>query len=245
LLVAYVQPLYELAKFANEQQLSINPPGAILTSAGTLYPFMKEHIESVFNSKVFNRYGTREVGNIACSGAGFDDLRISDNNVYVEVVNEKGKENEEGEIVVTSLVNFAMPLIRYKIGDRGIIDYESNPFPALKKVSGRVTEVFVNSKGDIIPAEYFIHSIGVLLNRKLQWIKRFQVVQKEPDHIVVRIVTSVDEPDQNSLSEIKKMIGKVMGTECRVSFEFTGQIPLLKSGKFAYAINELNLQAID
>lgn len=247
LLVAYVQPLFELTKFAQQQQIDIKPPDAVLTSAGTLFPFMKKQIETVMNTRVFNRYGTREVGNIACSGLGFDDLRISENNVYVEVVNENGQlcgDNEEGEIVVTSLVNYSMPLIRYKIGDRGVRDLKSYPYPVLKKVAGRVTEVFKNIKGDIIPAEYFIHAIGVMLNQNLKWIKRFQVIQKKADHIHVRIVSN-RQPRKDSLYDIDAIVKKVMGESCQVTFEYTDDIPLLRSGKFAYAINELNLRAND
>lgn len=59
----YVQSIYEFAKFIEKNNLKINSPkNGILTSAGTLYPEMKETIERVFRCKVYNRYGSREVG---------------------------------------------------------------------------------------------------------------------------------------------------------------------------------------
>lgn len=241
LLVAYVQPIYELALFAEKNNIHINPPGAIMTSAGTLYPFMKEKIESVFNTPVYNRYGTREVGNIACSGPGFEGLRISENNVFVEVVDQKGfpcPDDTEGEIVVTSLVNYAMPLIRYKIGDRGILNRSKYDFPVLKKLSGRSTEMFMNGMGEWIPAEYFIHLIGVAYNRENSWIKRFQVIQKSHKEILLKVVRSGKEVAERDKSEITEGIRKVMGNDCRVNFEFVDEIPLLSSGKYCYVKTE-------
>lgn len=118
LIVAYAQAMYELSKFVEEKNIKIESVGSIITSAGTLYPFMRESIEKNFNTKVFNRYGSREVGNIACEEPNTDRLVITDG-VYVEIVDENGnicEDGVEGEIVITSLINQAMPLIRYKIG---------------------------------------------------------------------------------------------------------------------------------
>ena len=242
LLVSYVQPMFELARFAKQENLHINSPGAIMTSAGTLFDFIKSEIEEVFQCPVYNRYGTREVGNIACSGIGHDELRISENNVFIEVIDEAGNHCEpghEGEIIVTSLTNYAMPIIRYKIGDRGVLS-DKHAFPSLQKISGRITETFRNANDDIIPAEYFIHAIGVMLNKKLKWIKRFQVIQHSVDQIEVKIESDQNHKKMPYINEIEDLIKKVMGAQCQITFTLLDKIPLLKSGKFAYAINQMN-----
>ena len=134
-ILSYVQSIYNLAKFAKENKIKIHPVKTIMTSAGTLYPFIKQELEEAFGAKICNRYGSREVGNIASTGKGIDELKISVNNVYVEIIDEKGNlcpDGVEGEIVVTSLTNYAMPFIRYRIGDRGILNTTKYKYPVLE-----------------------------------------------------------------------------------------------------------------
>src|SRR3990172_5300720 len=128
LVLAYAQSIYELALFAERNGFRVAPRRAITTSAGTLYPFMREKIEEVFRCKVFNRYGSREVGDIACEHPGSGGLWVAPWGCYVEIVDEYDNPvppGVEGDILVTSLINFAMPLIRYKIGDRGVLSPDS------------------------------------------------------------------------------------------------------------------------
>jgi phenylacetate-CoA ligase len=241
LIVSYVQPMYELSKFIKKNNLKIGSVGAIITSAGTLYPFMRELIEEVFNTQVYNRYGSREVGSISCEKPNVDGLVIS-NDVYIEIVDNNGgkcKDGVEGDVLVTSLTNYSMPFIRYKIGDRGVLDSTKYNFPVLKKVSGRGMEMFRTFNGGIVPAEYFIHIIGVVINKKNSWIKKFQVIQKNFNLIEVRIVRDSLELKED-LRDIEIGIQRVMGSDCRVLFNFPEDINSLKSGKFLYTICELN-----
>jgi phenylacetate-CoA ligase len=124
LVVAYAGSLYELARCAEREGFEVAPQTAIITSAGTLYPHLRETIERVFQCRVFNRYGSREVGDIACERPGHEGLWVAPWGNYVEIIDNDGNrvpDGTEGEIVVTSLSNYAMPLVRYRIGDRGIL----------------------------------------------------------------------------------------------------------------------------
>lgn len=236
LIVAYAQAMYELAKFTEQNNLNIKNVGAIITSAGTLYPFMRETIEKNFNTKVYNRYGSREVGNIACEEPNIDGLVIT-NDVYIEIVDENGKQcdnNVEGEILVTSLINYAMPLIRYKIGDRGILNTTKYDFPILEKVSGRNVNMFKTENHKLIDGEYFTHLIY-----HIEWIKKFQIIQKEYNLIIIKLVKNFDE-SKNDLDNIENGIQHVMGNKCVVKFNFVDEIQPLKSGKYLYTICELD-----
>jgi phenylacetate-CoA ligase len=241
LIVAYAQAIYELAKFIEENNLKVKHIGAIITSAGTLYPFMRQSIEKNFNTKVYNRYGSREVGNMACEEPNIYGLVIT-NDIFIEIIDENGsacEDGKEGEIVVTSLTNYAMPLIRYKIGDRGILNRTKYKFPILEKVSGRGMETFKTIKNKIVPSEYFIHIIGVVFNKKNSWIKKFQIIQKEYNLIEIKIIKNYDEL-KDDLTNIEDGVKKVMGEDCEVRFSFVDEIKPLKSGKFLYTICELN-----
>jgi len=236
LIVAYAQAMYELAKFVEENNLNIQNVGSIITSAGTLYPFMRETIEKNFNTKVYNRYGSREVGNIACEEPDIAGLVIT-NDVYIEIVDENGNlcpNGIEGDIIVTSLINYAMPLIRYRIGDRGILNRTKYDFPILEKVSGRNVNMFKTRDNKLIDGEYFTH----LIYNKF-WIKKFQIIQKSFDLIEVKIVKDLDE-NKKDLLNIEDGIKKIMGKQCKIIFTFVNDIPPLKSGKYLYTICELN-----
>lgn len=244
LIMAYVQSIYEIAKFAKRNNLKVEKQNAIHAAAGTVHDFMRDEIEEVFQCKLFNYYGTRETGSIASECNDHHGLHILMENVFVELVDKEGnncKFGEEGEIVITTLNNFSMPLIRYKIGDIGIMKrYEKCGcgcnYPKLQKVVGRKTELFKTISGSIVMPEYFIHLIGVVCNPGS--IKMFQVVQEKSDLIVIKIVKEGDISNL-ILSEIESKIKIVMGNDCRVVFDFMDNIPKTKTGKFLYTISKV------
>jgi phenylacetate-CoA ligase len=245
-ILAYVESIFELAKFIEQNKLNVHHPKSIMTSAGTLYPYMRETIERVFQTKVFNRYGSREVGDIACECEHHQGLHVSTLTHYVEIIKEDGtlaQPGEIGEIVVTSLINYAMPLIRYRIGDTGV--WAKNQcncgrnWPVLETISGRVTDHFVKKDGTVVHGEYFTH----LLYHK-EWVKKFQFVQKDYELIILKIVLrdATENPKMylaEDLNSIIKDIQVVMGKDCVVEFEFLDDIPPTASGKYRYTISEV------
>jgi len=239
LIVSYVQSIYDLACFAEDNSISGFSVGAIIVSAGTLYPFMRNKIEDVFGAQVFNRYGSREVGNISISTPNEPAMKIS-KGVWVEVVDSKGQvlpDGVEGEIVVTSLINYSMPLIRYRIGDRGVLgvrtDPKGNSYKVLENVTGRSVDLFTTENGDKVDGEYFTHLIYFK-----NWINRFQFIQKDLNSILVRLELKDSAPDSD-LKEIEKKIKAVMGDKCQVKYEFVSKIIDPPSGKFRFTISEI------
>lgn len=242
-ILSYAQPIYELARFVEREDLSIVPIKSIMTSAGTLFPHMRVKISEVFSASVFNRYGSREVGDIACNCSSNEELHIDIFSKYIEVVDRNGErcsEGELGEIVVTFIANFSMPLIRYKIGDMGVLSGKKcvcgRGLALLKKVEGRVTDCFRTRDGRIVPAEYFIHLIGVVLNTGR--IKQFQCIQEDYNNIKIKMVENEQLP-KTELNEIVKKIKLVMGENCSVQFELLESIPLLNSGKYQYTLSKV------
>jgi phenylacetate-CoA ligase len=135
-----------------------------------------------------------------------------------------------------------MPLIRYQIGDFGIAAENrecscGRKTPLIKGVVGRHMEVFKTKNGKIIPAEFFIHFIGVVYNEG--YIKKFQVVQKDYDQIVIKAVINNLQKFNESKAKIVNSIRKVMGQNCRVDFELVDEIQLSNSGKYLYTISEI------
>jgi phenylacetate-CoA ligase len=240
LVAAYAQSIYELARFAEQEQIQVAPQRAVLTSAGTLYPFMREKIAQVFRCEVYNLYGSREVSDIAWELPGQKGLWAPPWANFIEIVDENGVSvpaGTEGNIAVTCLTNYAMPLVRYCIGDRGALLPDSEPsagIQMLSHVSGRTVDTFRRSDQTLVDGEYFTH---LLYFRP--WVWKFQVVQKSYTQILFRVVSTNGRPPNEELEEIAARSRLAMGDDCKVEFQFCDELPALRSGKFRYTISEV------
>ncbi len=242
LIEAYAESLYVLARFAEKECLTVMPPAAIITTATMLFPYMREQIERVFGCKVYNRYGSREVGDIGCQVPGMDGLWVSPWANYLEIVDDAGNrvpDGTQGAILITSLTNRAMPIIRYKIGDLGVLAPQENssrkyPGQVLEDVLGRITDLFQTKDGTPVPGYYFI----MLLFFKT-WIRQYQVIQKDYEHFVFKIIPSDEPPRQEDLEEIERRTRHMFGEDCKVEIEFVDEIQPCASGKFRYTISEI------
>jgi len=246
LIHGYVESVEQIASHVEERNLDIHSPTAIHTTAGTLYPEMREHIETVFDCRVQNRYGSREFGDIACECPERSGLHVSTPTHYIEVVDPDTGEllepGETGEIVVTSLTNYAMPLIRYPVGDVGrFAEGECScgcHWPRLEHVEGRVSDIFTAPDGTTVHGEYFTH---VMYGR--DWIDWFQVVQHARDDVTVRIVPNgdVDRADAEAqLNEIRAEFATALGKNVKIAFVFEEEIEREKSGKYRFTISKVD-----
>lgn len=242
---AYAHSIYELAKFVKENRLKVHSPNGILTSSGTLYSKMKELIEDVFQTKVFNRYGSREVGDIACSCEQGYELHVSIWNNFIEILDDDHapvKPGCPGKIYVTNLNNYSMPFIRYDIGDIAVRSEKrqcpcGRKTPLLKGVEGRITNVFRTKQGTIITPEFFIHFLGVVYNKG--FISQFQVIQKDFDSIIIKVIVEDQRNFNRYKSRIENCFKEVMGKTCKIQWEFVDEIEYLKTGKFPYVLSEI------
>lgn len=244
LLLAFPNGIDELARFIKENCLSIYSPSAIMSSAGVLYPEVRARIEEVFQAPVFNRYGSREVGDIACNCEKNQGLHIIPNIHYIEILDNQNKEvkiGESGEIVVTLLTNYTMPLIRYKIEDRGILSRKEcscgRGFPLLEKVEGRIRSMLRTKQGELIDCGVFIRLFYFRNN-----IKQFQVIQESLEQITINLVlkdkkqVKIAEKDFREISEVIKII---MGSETIIKYNLVDTINTTTSGKYRYVFSRL------
>lgn len=242
---AYVDAMYELAGYARTHNIRVTPPKGILVSAGTLYPFMKDLIRDTFRCPVFNRYGSREVGGVACSCSHDAGLHVSIWNAYLEIVDESYHPlppGQVGRVLVTTLNNYSMSLIRYDIGDYAAWSTKSQcacgrTTPLLEKVEGREMAVFRTRNGRVVPAEFFIHIIGVVYNQG--GIKKFQVRQRDYETIEIRVIPKDPHSPLPMKREIERAIKKAMSEECRIDWSIVADIPPLPNGKYLYTICEI------
>lgn len=246
---AYANCIYEFARFIRSNSLRIHAPESVVCSAGTLTSVMRETIADVFKAPIFNSYGSRDVQAMAFECSEHTGLHVLSPLIYLEIVRNDGKYSEPGEVgevIMTPFFNYAMPLIRYRIGD--MASWAKNEcscgrhWPLLENVSGRITECFIRKGGGLVPPEYFIHLFGVVLNDG--WIKRFQVIQEELNLIKVLIVCTESQNNpfdkyDNELKKFTKKIKRVMSEDCVVRFEFLDDISPTSSGKYLYTISKV------
>lgn len=237
---AYVDSAWELARFIEREGLESQPVPVTIVTIGTLTEAARETIERALRTKVYNQYGSREVGPIACECPEQEGLHIFEWATYVEVIDASGRPlppGQEGEVCVTLLTNYSMPLIRYRIGDVAVLSDRTcacgRSMRLLGAVTGRVMDHFVRADGTIIHGQYFIQ---ILYHRP--WVLRFQVVQESCDHVVVNLVVS-EEPGTEEKEEIRRMIRAVMGDGCRVEFRFLDRIEPSRSGKYLYVLSNV------
>lgn len=236
-----------IASYILRNGLTPYSPVAIYAGGATLYPHIVERIEKAFQAPVINFYGSRELGDVACQCEEKGGLHIASMFNKVEVIDKQGNSvlDQEGELTVTTLMNYTMPLIRYRVGDVGNLTSEQCPcgrgWPMLGHVSGRVVDVLINSKGEHIDPIYML-MVGAAAFRDL--VQRYQIVQEDLSKIIVRIILTPhvsEEQVQPQLMPLREKIKFLMGNDCDVIFEFVDDIPLTKSGKHPYVIQKLPL----
>jgi phenylacetate-CoA ligase len=238
----YVSSLWDMACFAESEGLQVRPPTIIISSAGKLHEPMRKKMEAIYGCRIYNHYGSRELHNIAMECPFQSGLHISAFTQFVEILDENNRQcrpGKEGRIVVTPLIGSAMPLVRYDTGDRGVMAEGGcscgRGLPRLKEVTGRSVESFKTEDGRIIPGEFFIHLIGVLVDSG--GISKFQVIQEDYHRMVVRLAMRTGmELTDNLRGLIKEKILAVMGNDHAVHFETVNDIPSLPSGKYSYTV---------
>jgi phenylacetate-CoA ligase len=195
-------------------------------------------IESAFGVKVANEYGAAELDLIAFEDENFDWI-ISNENIFIEIVDENGKimpDGEEGRIIVTSLNNYAMPFIRYEIGDIGIIDTNyKDHYQILKKLIGRTNDFAILPSGKKVPGLTFYYISKSLLEGG-GFMKEFIIKQTSVNNFHFEYVAD------REISVIEKMkvydaMDMYLEPGLKATFEWKEKITRTKAGKLKHFQN--------
>lgn len=167
---------------------------SIVCTSEPLDELQRARLEEVFDAPVQNEYGCGETGAIAYS-CEEGRLHVMTESVLVEVLDEDGRPvdaGESGEVVVTDLNNFAMPLVRYRLRDYATRGPRrcgcGRPWPTLEKVWGRAYDVLYTPEGRRWHGEKMKYLL-VELHEQYGGFDQFQIVQVSPDTLDVRLVT--------------------------------------------------------
>lgn len=224
---SYLSSILEFSRYVRENNIKLHRPKSIICGSETFSEKARTELESVFGCSIVNQYGGREVGVVGIECPDCHYLHIFSLHNFVEVI--------DGEILITTLNNYSMPLIRYKIGDTAETgDCEcGRPWLTVKKVTGRKVDHFKKRDGIIIYGERFTH-IFYFKNH----VKQFQVIQRSLDEILVKIVPTLPIEDW-MLEQIRNEIREVMG-EIDINFDVCSEIDKTVTGKRRYTICEVS-----
>ena len=141
-------------------------PSIVFTQGELVTQHCRDIVKKMFGLALFETYGSVEFGNLAFECNEHCGLHVITNSALVEFISESGEvvsPGEQGEIVVTGFLNYAMPLIRYRIGDLGIqTDEKCNcgrSWPLIKNIQGRINDYFVLPSGRKISYLYLQRGI--------------------------------------------------------------------------------------
>ncbi len=231
LLFGHAHSLYLLAIHAKQRKFGVRPARSIISSAMPLHGFQRKLIEEVFGYRITDRYGCEETSLIACE-CERGGMHIASESVYVEVI--------EGKLIITDLVNRAMPLIRYEIGDCAELSDAvcacGRGLPIIKSLAGREADFVVTPDGRWLSGI----SLTENLILKLANVQQLQIVQEAIEHIRLRIVSDIDTHRFSIRQSAIEVSRSLFGPAMRIELEFVVKIQPEASGKYRFCISEVS-----
>lgn len=237
-LYGYASALYLLARYFHRIGWTAREgwPRAVFATAEPLYDFQRNVIQSVFGCPVAVEYGCRDAGLIAneCPAGG---LHVAAEGMVVEVLQGPLEPGTSGELVVTNLDSFAMPIIRYRTGDVGALEEApcrcGRGLPRLRSIDGRRTDFLVTPGGKVM------HALAVIyILREVPSIREFQVTQERLDQLSVTIVPDGGLSDATR-DAIAWRLARLFDAGVSVEIELADSIARPASGKHRYVISKV------
>ena len=246
-LLAYAQAAVLLARYLRSHGLTPYRPHALVTSAEVLEPEQRALLEDAFGCPVFNRYGCRETSVVASECPAHDGLHVMAEGVYVEVVrgNEPAEDGEPGAILLTDLLNYAMPLIRYRVGDVGAWQPGAcrcgRGLPRLRSVAGRVTDFLVGTDGRLVSGPF----LSLYLVGQRPGLGQVQIRQERAGEAHYRIVPPHGRLRDADLEFLRAGTRQYLGEGARMSWEVVAELPAEPSGKFLFCRSTVSADFLD
>jgi phenylacetate-CoA ligase len=238
-LKGYTSVLSIFARYLKEHRIGTLGLHSVISTAETLFPADRKLMEEQFGCKVYDTYGSREIALMAGECEEHQGLHVSVETVALEFVkeNENVGAGELGQILLTDLQNFGMPLIRYSIGDAGkpsdAVCSCGRGLPMIESIDGRVTDFIRASDKRCIPGPMFIYLFSDLPVRK------YQIIQTELNKLTVKIVKDLGY-SSNDDYKIMSRIKQIVGSKFAVDIDHVRSIlPSSRSGKFLAVISEI------
>ncbi|MCJ7431294.1 phenylacetate--CoA ligase family protein [Candidatus Bathyarchaeota archaeon] len=246
-LEGYSSSLYLLAREVERQGVDAIRPRVMFSGAELIDYSYRRLIEKVFDAPLYDQYATNEFERMAWQCPDKTAYHIDADALIIQFVDKDGEEvspGERGEVVCTSLFNYAMPLIRYAVGDNGVGSAEERcscgvNFPLMKMVEGRSDSILYLPDGRPLSPLAFIYAMQLF--RLFECIEQWRVVQERQNSLrfdVKKVNVNVDERSMETelVGHIRKVLN--LDSDVEVEVHFVNEIPVDKSGKMMKVISK-------
>lgn len=186
-----------------------------------------------FDAPLIDQYGANEIGQVACQCPHCTDYHINSEGVLMEVLDDKGEpvsRGETGRVVLTGFYNYAMPFIRYEIGDFAQRSEAHSPcqttLPRLSRITGRYRNNFTLRDGRIIFPNPPMSGFGKFFS-----YRQIQVIQTDYDELEVRYVPR-DQSRESDEAGLERWLRDELDPDFKVRLVCVDEIPVPPSGKY-------------
>jgi phenylacetate-CoA ligase len=232
-LLSYPSVLLAIAQLLEQRDVRLPHLHEVRTFGEILEPQCRAICQRVFGTKIVDMYSSQEVGYIALQCPQQEHYHVQSEGLLVEVLDAAGKPcvpGEVGRVVVTTLHNFAMPLVRYDIGDYAEVGAPCScgrGLPVITRILGRQRNLLVLPNGD---RRWPLFGEGER-PEALPPYYQFQVVQQSRELVQINVVrdgpyTAAEE------AIVQRYFQQTLGHPFQIKLEYVGEIPRSKSGKF-------------
>ena len=185
----YPTNLDALARYCRDHGVVLPKLKQCISFGELLHPYVRETCHEVWGVGIADTYSSQEVGYMSLQAPGFEHQLVQSDFALVEVLDRAGRPcgpGQVGRVIVTGLHNFAMPLLRYEIGDFAEVGGPcptGRGLPVLKRILGRERNMLVDPEGN----QYW-PAFGVKTLMKIAPLKQFQLAQVESARVEMRVV---------------------------------------------------------
>ena len=236
-LIGYAESLDIFARFLLTRGSGFTFPGvSVISTAGMLYPDMREVMEEVFEVPILDRYGCREVGLLAYECIRHSGYHLNVFNQVVEL--EEPGSSEPSPVLATNLSNYSMPFIRYRTGDLAVPG-DCSPCPCgrtsprFSRLVGRMTDTVTTAEGKMIYGAYFRHVLFGVMG-----LRRFQFIQ-ESTALYRLLLETTPLFDAAELTGIRERILDAVGVASKLEISLVESIEPSPSGKHLFVISKV------
>jgi phenylacetate-CoA ligase len=229
-----------LARHCTERGIAIPSLQRIRTVSEVLKDDTRERCAQAFGARLFDVYGASEAGTLATQCGEHAGYHVPAEAVYLEVLREDGSPcavGETGQVVVTVLHNFAMPLIRYAIGDHAEVGAPcpcGRGLPTLARILGRSRNLLTYPDGRTawpsFPSRHWMH---------IAPIRQLQLVQERRDRIRVRLAVAGASLSADQQARLREVLQTLLGYPFEMDFEILETLPLGPNHKFEDFVSRL------
>lgn len=234
-LLSFPSNIRELAEYSLKNNIKLPNLRKVQTISEIVTPLVRELCREAWGVEVCDIYSSREVGYMALQCPDHEHYHVQSEGTMVEILDDQGEScspGQTGRVVVTPMHNFAMPLLRYDIGDyaeAGEVCPCGRGLPVLKRIIGREQNLLVLPSGE--KRATLLSSTNIKSFLAIAPIRQFQFVQKDVRAIEVRLAVErgLTAGEEDGL---RGWVREKFSPSCAVNFTYHGEIAKDASGKF-------------